>query len=202
MAFDPNGHLRNLKGQQYLDVKWRLVWLREEYPQARIKTEMVHLDLDHKLAVFRAEVEIPERGLATGYGSETERDFPAGFIEKAETKAIGRALAALGFGTQFALELDEGDRVVDSPVTPMPNRPAVVKSAAVSGTGRSDRGSLKVVAERGADDQAETLRSEVVAGLAADREAASKLPKAADDMTSEELEKTLSWLRTRAKRQA
>jgi hypothetical protein len=29
---------------------------------------------------------------------------------------VGRALAMLGYGTQFAPELDEGDRIVDSPV--------------------------------------------------------------------------------------
>ncbi|HTD18454.1 MAG TPA: hypothetical protein VK667_02885, partial [Ktedonobacteraceae bacterium] len=38
------------------------------------------------------------------------------YIEKAETGAIGRALAALGYGTQFAPELNEEHRIVDSPV--------------------------------------------------------------------------------------
>lgn len=28
-AFAPIRHLRSLRGQQYLDVKWRLVWLRQ-----------------------------------------------------------------------------------------------------------------------------------------------------------------------------
>ena len=37
------------------------------------------------------------------------------YFEKAETKAIGRALAMLGYGTQFAPELDEAERVVDTP---------------------------------------------------------------------------------------
>lgn len=198
MAFSPEQHLRNLKGQQYLDVKWRLMWLREEHPHARISTEMVRLDTEQKLAVFKAEVSIPDKGSATGFGSETERDFPQGWVEKAETKAIGRALAALGFGTQFALELDEGDRVVDSPVAAGPR------------AARADRSSLKVVAERPgqeraegrAEGRAESLRAEVVAGLAADHDAAVKLPKPAEEMTAAELEKTLSWLRNRAKRQA
>src|SRR3546814_7260726 len=44
---------------------------------------------------------------ATGYGSETPKDF-GDYIEKAETKAIGRALGALGFGTQFTDDFDEG----------------------------------------------------------------------------------------------
>lgn len=181
MAFSPEQHLRSLKGQQYLDVKWRLMWLREEHPDARITTEMVHLDTELKMAVFRAEVALPDGGSATGYGSETEQDFPQGWVEKAETKAVGRALAGLGFGTQFALELDEGDRVVDSPVTR-----------------RADRSSLKVVPA----DRAENLRREVAAGLSADKDAVAKLPKATDDMTPDELEKTLAWLRNRAKRQA
>src|SRR2546421_9451041 len=99
MAFDPTAHLVKLKGNAlYLPVTWRLVWLREEHPDAEITTEMVQLDLDAKLAIFRAEVKIPGKGSATGYGSETERDFPVAWIEKAETKALGRALAALGLG--------------------------------------------------------------------------------------------------------
>lgn len=182
MAFDPTPHLMKVKGGQlYLPVKDRLMWLREEYPAAVIKTEMVHLDLDVQLAVFRAEISVPDHGSATGYGSETERDFPAGWIEKAETKSIGRALAALGFGTQFALELDEGERVVDTPVAARATRPG-----------------LKVVGE----DRVASLRHEVVTGLAADQDAASKLPKAADEMNADELEKTLAWLRNRARRQA
>jgi hypothetical protein len=55
-----------------------------------------------------------------GHGSESKRDF-GDFIEKAETKAVGRALAMLGYGTQFtAAEFDEGERIVDSPVDRMP----------------------------------------------------------------------------------
>jgi hypothetical protein len=185
MAFDPTPYLVKVKGGQlYLPVKDRLIWLREEHPDAAIATEMVHLDLELQLAIFRAQVTVPNRGSATGYGSETERDFPAGWVEKAETKAIGRALAALGFGTQFALELDEGERVVDTPVTPLPRR--------------SERASLKVVA----DDRAARLREQVTAGLASDKEASAKLPKTADDMTVDELEKTLAWLRNRQQRQA
>jgi hypothetical protein len=74
-----------LKGQQYLDVKWRMMWLRDAHPEAHISTEMVHLDTEQRLAVFRAHVSIPDAGSATGYGSETERDFPLGWVEKAES---------------------------------------------------------------------------------------------------------------------
>lgn len=48
------------------------------------------------------------------YGSEAAKDFPD-FAEKASTKSLGRALLALGYGTAAAQELDEGERVVDTP---------------------------------------------------------------------------------------
>ncbi len=65
------------------------------------------------MAVFRAEVILPNGGRATGYGSEAQADF-ADYIEKAETKAIGRALAALGYGTQFALDFESRWRAKQS----------------------------------------------------------------------------------------
>ena len=85
-------------GADYLDVKWRLLWLRKEHPDAEIVTELVQHD--PQMAIFKATVTVPTGGKATGYGSETASDFPD-FIEKAETKAIGRALNALGYGAQF-----------------------------------------------------------------------------------------------------
>lgn len=114
MAFDPNAHLMDLKGKQYLQVMWRLVWFREEHPLWNIDTKLEQLTENH--AVFSAKI-TDENGnqKASGYGSEGVKDF-RDFIEKAETKAIGRALAMLGYGTQFAPELDEGERIVDSPV--------------------------------------------------------------------------------------
>lgn len=117
MAFDPQKHLMKLKGKDYLEVKWRLVWLREEHPNAMIATELVDLRDNH--AVFKATVTLPEGASATGFGSEDSKGF-ADFIEKAETKALGRALAGLGYGTQFCDDMvygaEEG-RVVDSPVS-------------------------------------------------------------------------------------
>ncbi|MBI3944399.1 MAG: hypothetical protein HY321_00615, partial [Armatimonadetes bacterium] len=52
--------------------------------------------------------------MARGTKMETARGF-ADYIEKSETGAIGRALALCGFGTQFAPELEEGERIVDAP---------------------------------------------------------------------------------------
>ena len=85
---------------------------------------------------FRAAVAIPGRGSASAYGSESRSDFPD-YLEKASTKAVGRALAALGFGTQFACDLDEGSRLADAPV-PRPSgngyRPSETYAAMGAGT--------------------------------------------------------------------
>jgi hypothetical protein len=116
--FDPTRHLTRVSGSDYLEVKWRLVWLRDRHPDATLETELVsHHD---NTAIFRAQVQIPDGGAATGWGSEAAGDF-RDYLEKAETKAIGRALAALGFGTQFCPDHEFGaatGRVVDSPVKP------------------------------------------------------------------------------------
>ena len=114
--FEPGRHLSKVGGSDYLEVKWRLVWLRETHPDAAIETDLV--SHDGSFALFRARVSIPGGGSATGWGSEGFDDF-RDYIEKAETKAIGRALAALGFGTQFCPDFDVGaaaGRVVDAPI--------------------------------------------------------------------------------------
>lgn len=121
--FVPSEHFIKLKGKDYLQVMWRLVWFRQDHPDWDISTHMEFYDPEANQAIFAAHISNSE-GLhvSTGYGSETAKDF-GDFIEKAETKAIGRALAILGYGTQFAPEMAEGDdedhqRLADSPVDP------------------------------------------------------------------------------------
>lgn len=114
-SFNPSEHLTRLKGKDYLEVKWRLVWFRSDCPQGTIDTQLLSHDTERGYAVFKAVIQSKD-GHATGHGSESRVDFPD-YLEKAETKAIGRALAALGYGTQFAPELEEGHRIVDSPVS-------------------------------------------------------------------------------------
>ena len=112
MPFNPSEHMIKLKGKDYLQVMWRLCWFREEKPSWCIDTQLVSHEGDS--AVFCAKI-LDEEGAmkSSGYGSESKRDF-ADYLEKAETKAVGRALAMLGYGTQFAPDLDEGNRPVDS----------------------------------------------------------------------------------------
>lgn len=115
MPFNPNDHMMKLKGKDYLQVAWRLVWFREDHPAWSLETAIIEMDDKH--AIFKATI-CDETGVqkSAGHGSESARDF-GDFLEKAETKAVGRALAMLGYGTQFAAdELDEGSRIVDSPI--------------------------------------------------------------------------------------
>jgi hypothetical protein len=116
MAFDVKRHLIRVQGgREYLPVAYRLVWFREEHPDFGIDTQVVELDLQRGVAVFSATVTNEQgRLLAAGVKMETAANF-ADFVEKASTGAIGRALGVLGYGTQFAPELDEGERVVDAP---------------------------------------------------------------------------------------
>ncbi len=119
----------NLRGKEYLEIKYRIVWFREEHPTWGIETEI--LAQDNVGCLARAVIkDDASRVIATSHKSETKNDFPD-FIEKSETSAIGRALALIGFGTQFcADELDEGERLADSPAVPKgkPNLQAVSAS--------------------------------------------------------------------------
>jgi hypothetical protein len=143
-GFNPNEHLMQLKSKEgpkdYLPVAWRLVWFREQCPQGTIDTEEVVVDLDREVeeeafawnkeknrsekiikrakgyARFKAVVTDGKGGRSTGTKSENAASFPD-YIEKAETGAIGRALAGLGYGTAFTGdEFEEHHRIVDSPL--------------------------------------------------------------------------------------
>ncbi len=145
MTFDPNAHMLKLKSKEgakdYLPVQWRLVWFRLECQGGTIDTEELQVDLDREVSMevsawnnetrrsekvvkmakgyarYKAVVTDGKGARATGTKSESAVNF-ADYIEKAETGAIGRALAALGYGTQFTGdELDEGvERLADAPV--------------------------------------------------------------------------------------
>jgi hypothetical protein len=123
--YDPNNHLMQLKGRDYLNVQNRLLWFIRDQRSfisgglARvpyvIQTELVELDREAGFAHFKTYVRDVLGNESTMYGSESEKDF-GDFAEKAGTKSLGRALLALGYGTAFAPEMDEGERVVDAPV--------------------------------------------------------------------------------------
>ena len=130
----------------YLETKYRLVWLREQHPDAQITTEILQLDLDREvsaevsewddnlrksvkvtkhgkgLVIMKATVKLANGAIGTGTKVENAAAF-GDFLEKAESGAIGRALASLGYGTQFCEGESEADsgRIVDAPVERKPS---------------------------------------------------------------------------------
>jgi len=143
--YDPNDHLMNLKGRDYLNVQNRLLWFIRDQRSfissglARmpyiIRSELVEMDREAGFAHYKTYVRDVLGNESTMYGSESAKDF-GDYAEKASTKSLGRALLALGYGTAFAPEMDEGERVVDSPVdrrrrpAPMPQANIVRETSA------------------------------------------------------------------------
>jgi len=134
LKYDPEQHVRCLNrncGQAkgscrcsqprwYLDTAQRLVWFRTEYPPETcdLTTEIVSgLDGQGPIVV-KASVHFPDgvtvnaHGSAKGGGTQI---WSGREVEKAETAAVGRLLARLGYGTQFAID-DEEESLADSPV--------------------------------------------------------------------------------------
>ncbi len=115
------------KEPDYLNVAQRLVWFVTEQRQMIaagvatrpyvVQTEAVEINIQAGYAVFKTFIRDVLGNEATDYGTESRADF-GDFVEKAATKSRGRALLNLGYGTNFAPELDEGERIVDTPRRP------------------------------------------------------------------------------------
>jgi hypothetical protein len=114
--FNPNEWMIRVNGgKKYLPVAARLVWFREEKPDWGIVTTPLDINMERQYCIFQAQVfDSNGKVIATGTKVETAKGFPD-YVEKAETGAVGRALAMVGYGTQFAPELEEGDRLADAP---------------------------------------------------------------------------------------
>ncbi|QBD80149.1 hypothetical protein EPA93_30890 [Ktedonosporobacter rubrisoli] len=217
-SFNPREHLLMIKNRQgaseYLPVQWRLVWFRQECPEGSIETELVHLDLEKEteeeafvwnnekkrsekiiktapgLAIFRATVRDGKGGLATGTKMEKAASFPD-YVEKAETGAIGRALAALGFGTQFAPELDESHRIVDSPVD----------RSSANGNGHNAAARAEVASSNGkANGNGNAARAEIAPDASATDQQVASIRKLCEHMGKSEPENVTSITYLNAKK--
>lgn len=109
----PDG-IVNIRGKQYETVALRVHKFREAQPTLSLITEVLHRDID--CVVMKATIaDAQGRVLATGHAEEY-RDASeinrTSALENCETSAIGRALAAFGFGgTEFA-SADEVARAI------------------------------------------------------------------------------------------
>jgi hypothetical protein len=106
-------------GRDYLDLKWRLVWLRSREPEASIETQVVPSDEDE--IVCRATISARSGASVTAHGSARRSDDESA-VEAAENRALARALAAFGIGAEY---LDDDDVVL----TPLPSPPVNLMTA-------------------------------------------------------------------------
>ncbi len=115
--FNPNDHMIDLRGRSYLPVAARVAWFRDCHPGGCVDTDILMVG-DMYLA--RARVIVDGAIVATGHATLRDgkgQTWAGREIEKAETAAIGRALAVAGYGTLAAAdELDDTDYLSDAPV--------------------------------------------------------------------------------------
>jgi hypothetical protein len=110
IEFDPTNYLEKSGNQAHLPLKWQLVWLRSDFPEAKIRTKLVNHE--GGTAIFQAEIELPNGALATGWGAETQSydgEFnrqDLSYLTAAENMALTRALFMLGYGTEYAHDFD------------------------------------------------------------------------------------------------
>lgn len=109
----------NLQGKDYLQVAYRVKLMRLEHPEWSILTSFENLKFGEEVVLVARCCILGDRShtLATAHktvvrgGRGPAGKFP---LEMAETGAIGRALAACGFGT-LSGDLDEGEQLADAP---------------------------------------------------------------------------------------
>ncbi len=148
LSFNPEEKMIKMKSSSpnYLEVKWRLVMLRELYPEAQVITNVMWHDEEKRNCYVAATISLPpakvhpETGhviipgaIGTGHKMECYSDF-RDYVEKAETGAIGRALGAVGVGLQYSeVEFDYESASpkeytgVDSPVVEKAKTPRRTK---------------------------------------------------------------------------
>lgn len=110
--FQAQQHLVQRDGVKYLPLKWRLAWLRSEYPEARISTRLA--SNQDGVAIFRATITLPNGGSAASWGArarlsndiDRQSDYDLAYISEAENQALERALTMLGYGTEYSTDFD------------------------------------------------------------------------------------------------
>lgn len=111
--------LMQLKGKDYMQVAHRLVWLVDDESSYTTDLEFLSLKEDSCVAKMTLTILGKDGNVVKRVQDckmETKKDFPD-FVEKAITGALGRCLAQVGKGTNYAIQdLDEGQRLADSPL--------------------------------------------------------------------------------------
>jgi hypothetical protein len=144
-TFDASQHLRCLKcglmdnlckcghlKRAYLETAWRLVWFRDKFAPDAVSLNTDIISDGTGAIIVRATVKFPNDVVVDALGScqiAPGRIYSGREVEKAETAALGRLMARLGYGTQFTGELDDDidGMTVDAPVAKAPAPKPVAK---------------------------------------------------------------------------
>jgi hypothetical protein len=100
-----NSGIVNIRGKEYQTVALRVQKFREAHPEWELSTEII--EANEKFVIMQARIYNYEgKCIATGHAEEfraASQINSTSALENAETSAIGRALAAAGWGgTEFA----------------------------------------------------------------------------------------------------
>ena len=100
-----NTGIVNIKGKEYQTVALRVQKFREQHPDWSIITALISRDAE-TVVMLASVMNEQNRIIATGHAEEfrnASQINSTSALENCETSAIGRALAAAGFGgTEFA----------------------------------------------------------------------------------------------------
>lgn len=113
--------IRLIRGKPYMDCAYRVVWFREEKPTWKIHTFMV--TATDKSVLFRAAI-LNDANETIASAHKFQKSSFDNFYEKAESQAVGRALALCGYGTahahaDFDDDSNEPSNLPDSPTAPI-----------------------------------------------------------------------------------
>ncbi len=103
----------NIKGKEYVTVDERIKFLRENYPDSQILTEIINIDAES--IIMKASLNINGKVVAVGHASEDKNSSyinKTSFIENCETSAIGRCLGIYGIGVCGAIA--SADEVINA----------------------------------------------------------------------------------------
>jgi len=92
----------SIKGKMYVQVKDRVIYFNDNYPNGRITTELVSNEGDEVVvkAIVIPDVKNPDRYF-TGYSQANKKQGMinrTSAMENCETSAVGRALGMMGIG--------------------------------------------------------------------------------------------------------
>lgn len=117
----------NIHGKQYVEVKERIKYFRENFKDWSLTSEVI--DLNEDRCVIKATISNEKgRVIASGIAYESKGSSfinRTSFIENCETSAWGRALANIGIGLDVAIS--SADEVLNAKAQDIPKKTKIEK---------------------------------------------------------------------------